>query len=126
MPKTYHVEVAAKFPPCGERPSIIEVWAATAKEAVSKARKEMWRNGHTRHDGPLTYRATVAKCSECGCKPRLSHIDLCEPCAENIGSRHDEDPYASARRDCDSDAEGGFPNPHWRESDGYKRWLDRD
>jgi len=24
------------------------------------------------------------------------------------------------------DREGGFPNPHWRESDGYKRWLDRE
>jgi hypothetical protein len=58
-----------------------------------------------RRERAREYRATVAKCSECGCAPRLSHIDLCEPCAENIGSRHDEDPYASARRECDSDAE---------------------
>jgi hypothetical protein len=56
MTKTYYVEVTAKFPPCGERPGIIEVYASSAKDAISKARKEMWRNGHTRHDGPLIYR----------------------------------------------------------------------
>lgn len=54
--KIYHVEVSLKFPPYGERPSIIEVFAKDSKDAFRKARKEMENNGHTRQDGPLICR----------------------------------------------------------------------
>lgn len=54
--KTYQVEVTAKFPAYNEAPGIIEVVATTAKEAISRARKEMARNGYTRQDGPMIYR----------------------------------------------------------------------
>lgn len=56
MVKTYQVEVTAKFPAYNEEPGVIEVVAATAKEAISRARKEMVRNGYTRQDGPMIYR----------------------------------------------------------------------
>lgn len=36
------------------------------------------------------------------------------------------DPEAGSDGYGDFDREGGSPNPHWRESDGYKRWLDRE
>jgi hypothetical protein len=52
----YRVEVRAKFPACGEYPGMIEVTARNAKDAISIARREMARNGHTRQDGPLVYR----------------------------------------------------------------------
>jgi hypothetical protein len=35
---------------------MIEVTARNAKDAISIARREMARNGHTRQDGPLVYR----------------------------------------------------------------------
>lgn len=53
--KEYRVEVRAKFPAYGEIPGIIEVVARNAKDAISAARREMARNGHTRQDGPLVY-----------------------------------------------------------------------
>jgi hypothetical protein len=58
--KPYRVEVAAKYPPCGERPSVLEVYARTAKDAIRCARREVWRNGHTRQDGPMLYRIVRA------------------------------------------------------------------
>jgi hypothetical protein len=76
---------------------VIECWARTQLQAATAMAETLADNAAAD--------ALLPKCSECGCVPRLSHIDLCEPCAENIGSRHDEDPYASARRECDSDAE---------------------
>ncbi len=57
MTKTYQVEVSSKFPAYNETPGIVEVIAANAKEAISRARKqvamEMCRD---RHDGPTIYR----------------------------------------------------------------------
>jgi hypothetical protein len=54
--KPYRVEVTAKFPVWGERPSIIEVFARNAKDAISRARREVWNSGYTRQDGPMIYR----------------------------------------------------------------------
>ena len=57
MTKTYQVEVSAKFPAYNETPGIVKVVAANAKEAISKARKQMAREMcFSRQDGPTIYR----------------------------------------------------------------------
>ena len=54
--KVYKVEVTAKFPAWGEQPGVIEVFAKDSKTAITKARREMANNGHTRQDGPVKYK----------------------------------------------------------------------
>ena len=56
MLKTYKVQVTPKFPSWNDRACVIEVYAKTAKDAISCARKEIGRTGRDRHDGPLSYR----------------------------------------------------------------------
>lgn len=41
-------------------PSEEEFYAKDAADAVKQARELMWRNGHTRHDGPVKYKARAA------------------------------------------------------------------
>ena len=55
MKKLYRVEVAAKHPACTERPGLVDVYASSAREAVSKARKVM-STIVDRHDGATLYR----------------------------------------------------------------------
>jgi hypothetical protein len=76
--------------------AIIECWARTQVQAATAMAETLADNAAAD--------ALLPKCSECGCNPRLRHGDLCETCAEDIGSRHDEDPYASARRECEEEA----------------------
>jgi len=54
----YTVTVTSKFPAYGEQPGELLIFAVNAKQAISRARDEMHRLGHTRQDGPLIYRAT--------------------------------------------------------------------
>jgi hypothetical protein len=57
MSKIYQVEVSSKYPAWNETPGLVEVVAANAKEAISKARKQMAREGNiSRQDGPTIYR----------------------------------------------------------------------
>lgn len=58
--KTYEVTVTAKFPACGERPGTLTIAARNKAEALKQARREMSDAGHTRQDGPLTYKAVEA------------------------------------------------------------------
>lgn len=37
-----------------------EFFAKNAADAIKQARKMMWDNGHTKHDGPVKYSARVA------------------------------------------------------------------
>ena len=58
MKKQYRVEVRSKFPTWNERAGIIEVFALSGKEAISKARKIMARDcaGDAKVNGPTLYR----------------------------------------------------------------------
>ena len=56
MLKTYKVLVTPKFPSWSDRECVVEVYAKTAKDAISSARKEICRSGRDMHDGPLTYK----------------------------------------------------------------------
>jgi hypothetical protein len=57
MTKTYQIEVTSKHPAYGERPSVLSIEAGTAKEAISKARKQTRYNvGGSRLDGGFNYR----------------------------------------------------------------------
>lgn len=60
--KTYEITVRAKFHVAGmDDESTFQVIAKDHAEALKRARKHMrWTAGHTRHDGPLSYRAKVA------------------------------------------------------------------
>ena len=55
--KNYAVTVTAKYPAVGERPGEIEVTAKDKKDAIKQARREMSDRGHTRQDGPLSFKA---------------------------------------------------------------------
>lgn len=42
------------------QPSDEEFYAKNAADAIKQARELMRRNGHTRYDGPVSYKARVA------------------------------------------------------------------
>lgn len=65
MNNTYQVEVSAKYPAWNEVASIIEIKAATAKEALSKARKEVARWDLLKQDGPTIYKILKGETNEC-------------------------------------------------------------
>lgn len=57
----YTVTVTPKYPAWNDRGTVFEIVAQNAKEAISKARRQMWNEGtYDRHDGALSYRATKA------------------------------------------------------------------
>lgn len=56
----YEVTITAKFPSYGEQPGIEIIFARDSKEAIKKARNMMRLNGHTRQDGPISYKAKAA------------------------------------------------------------------
>ena len=53
----YLVTATLKFPSCFDRGYEFSIIAANAKDAVKKARREVFDAGHTRQDGPIAYRA---------------------------------------------------------------------
>jgi hypothetical protein len=57
MFKTYLVEARLKFPSCYHSGYDFRISAKTKADAIKSARKEAAYSGHTRHDGPLIYRA---------------------------------------------------------------------
>lgn len=59
---TYTVTATPKYPAWNDHGQKFEIVAANAKEAISKARKQLWREAlYDRHDGPVTYRAERAE-----------------------------------------------------------------
>lgn len=55
--KTYRVEANLKFPSCYNTGYEFEVIALTKADAVKRARKLVFYEGHTKIDGPLSYKA---------------------------------------------------------------------
>jgi hypothetical protein len=56
---SYLVEARLKYPACYHTGYDLEVYAKTKADAIRSARKMVLYRGHTRQDGPLTYRAIV-------------------------------------------------------------------
>jgi hypothetical protein len=56
--KLYKVEATLKFSCYYHSGYSFEIPASNKAEAIKIARKKAWYEGHTRQDGPLTYRAT--------------------------------------------------------------------
>lgn len=61
MFKTYEVKARLKFPSCFHTGYDFTVHAKNKADAIKQARKEASREGHSRHDGPLSYTATEAE-----------------------------------------------------------------
>ncbi len=59
--KDYIVTISAVYPAAGEHPGEIDVVARDNNHAIKQARNYMFENGHTRHDGPIHYRARVKR-----------------------------------------------------------------
>ena len=58
MTKTYKVTATAKYQSWNGTGRTIEVTAASAKEAISRARRQVWIDGtFSKEDGAITYRA---------------------------------------------------------------------
>ncbi len=57
MFKRYEVEARLKFPACFHTGYDFSICAKTKADAIKSARKEAFAAGHTRHDGPLVYKA---------------------------------------------------------------------
>lgn len=55
--KTYIITASLKYPSCNHSGYTFTVIAKTKAEAVKRARREIGNHGHTRHDGPISYRA---------------------------------------------------------------------
>lgn len=56
--KTYDVHVIPKCPNCGDRGNTLTIHAKTKAEAISSARKEIWREClYDQQDWPLVYTA---------------------------------------------------------------------
>lgn len=58
MYKTYEIEATLKFPSCFNSGYRFEVFAKNKADAIKRARREIGNHGHSRHDGPISYRAT--------------------------------------------------------------------
>lgn len=56
--KQYEVEARLKFPSCYHSGYDFTIYAKNKADAIKKARNEAAREGHTKHDGPLNYKAT--------------------------------------------------------------------
>ena len=59
--KAYNVEVTGPNGRGEVTSEVLEIFATNADNAKKEARRQLFLNGHTRHDGKLTYRATRAK-----------------------------------------------------------------
>lgn len=55
--KTYRVEATLKFPSCYHTGYEFTIYAKNKADAIKKARNDAAREGHTRQDGPLIYKA---------------------------------------------------------------------
>ena len=56
--KSYDVTISMRFPSWSDRPFTLTISAANAKDAISRARRQIASEGNfDRHDGGLTYRA---------------------------------------------------------------------
>lgn len=55
--KSYLVEARLKFPSCYHTGYDLTIYATTKAEAIKKARKEVFLEGHTRKDGALSFKA---------------------------------------------------------------------
>lgn len=55
--KTYRVEANLKYPSCYNKGYEFEVFALTKAAAIKSARKLVRYEGHTKVDGPISYKA---------------------------------------------------------------------
>lgn len=62
MFKSYRVEARLKFPSCYHTGYDFQIVARTKADAIKIARKEAVYQGHTRQDGPLTFKAYEEDC----------------------------------------------------------------
>ena len=56
--KTYLVKATLKFPSCNHSGYEFEIYARNKAAAIKSARSQVWNEGHTRQDGPLTFTAS--------------------------------------------------------------------
>lgn len=59
--KKYNVEARLKFASCFHSGYDFTIYARTKAEAIKKARREAWNEGHTKQDGPLRFKAFEAE-----------------------------------------------------------------
>lgn len=59
--KEYSVEVTGPNGYGAVTTDVLEIYAINADDAKKRARAQIRNNGHTRHDGTLTYRAIRTK-----------------------------------------------------------------
>jgi len=58
MNKTYEIDARLKFMNCYNSGYIFTIIAKNKADAIKRARREIGNHGHTRQDGPISYRAT--------------------------------------------------------------------